>query len=555
VAVVLTIRICKLFGTAALIAAAPAFAASDASSDLDRYVDARLAEIGNKDETALKGYLNLFKKQADSEVLADRLFSAAIREGDMPSALRAVRAQELRNQTSSEAPLILFADAFRRKNWTMANVATSELAAKSNFGFMAPILKEWVSVAQGNAPKLQAPDPKVDPYFAYFSIDQRVYLDLASGNLSQARGGFGALAGLDDDFSRDLAISAAPVFAANNDRVTAASLLQSAVERDYGEALVKTTKGDPAAKMLPETALAALHIRVARTLLDQNYGDKALVFARIATWLAPSSDPAKLLLAQALDNQELPDRALATLKTVPSTSSYWPRAVSDQVRLLMKTKQPTQALSLAVSANKARPNSGNLSLVAAQTYEETGDLKSAALAYSNLVNEADSARATPQQRAIYRMFLATVQDKMNDWPSARKLLEEAKAIDPKNPFILNYLGYTMLDRREDVQLGLEYVRTAFKLSPESAAIADSLGWGYFLTGDYERSVPLLETAVKTSGNDMTMNEHLGDAYWLSGRFIDARYAWRIASQNATDADLKRLSGKIDLGLHKAVIAR
>jgi Flp pilus assembly protein TadD len=182
-------------------------------------------------------------------------------------------------------------------------------------------------------------------------------------------------------------------------------------------------------------------------------------------------------------------------------------------------------------------------------------MKKPALAYSNLVNEADSARATPQQRAIYRMFLATVQDKMNDWPSARKLLEEAKAIDPKNPFILNYLGYTMLDRREDVQLGLEYVRTAFKLSPESAAIADSLGWGYFLTGDYERSVPLLETAVKTSGNDMTMNEHLGDAYWLSGRFIDARYAWRIASQNATDADLKRLSGKIDLGLHKAVIAR
>jgi tetratricopeptide (TPR) repeat protein len=555
--VVLTIRICKLLGSAALalIAASPSFAATDTSSDLDRYVDARLAEIGNRDDTALKGYLNLFKKQADSEVLADRLFVAAVREGDMLSALRAVRAQELRNQISSEAPLLLFADAFRRKNWTMANVAASELAAKSNFGFLAPILKEWVSAAQGNAAKLQAPDPKVDPYFAYFSIDQRVYLDLASGNLPQARAGFSALAGLDDDFSRDLAISAAPVFAANNDRVTAATLLQSSVERDYGEALVKTSKGDPAAKMLPETALAALHIRVARTLIEQNNGEKALVFARVAAWLAPSSDPAKLLLAQVLDNQGLPDRALTVLKDVAPVSPYWPRAVSDQVRLLLKTKQPAQALSLAVSAYKVRPNSGNLSLVAAQTYEETGDLKSAALAYSNLVSEADKARANPQQRAIYRLFLATVLDKMNDWPSARKILEEAKGIDPKNSFILNYLGYTMLDKREDVQLGLEYVRAAFKISPESAAIADSLGWGYFLTGDYERSVPLLEIAVKTSGNDMTMNEHLGDAYWLSGRFIDARYAWRIASQNATETDLTRLSGKIDLGLDKAVTAK
>ena len=141
-----------------------------------------------------------------------------------------------------------------------------------------------------------------------------------------------------------------------------------------------------------------------------------------------------------------------------------------------------------------------------------------------------------------------MKDKSGDWPSARKSLDEARAIDPKNPFVLNYLGYGLLERREEVPLALDYVKTAFTLAPESTAIADSLGWGYFLNGDYARAVSLLETAVKTAGNDVTMNEHLGDAYWLSGRFVDARYAWGVAAQTAIKDDAARLKGKIDLGL-------
>ncbi len=546
------IPICKRLGLAfALLAASPAWAATDSNADVDRYFGARLAEIDNRQDIALKGYLGLFRKQADSEVLADRIFTSAIRSGDMVSALQAVRAQELRNAASPEAPLLLFADAYRRKNWAMANVAASELQARSNFAFMAPILKEWVNVAQGKAPKLAAPDAKVDPYFAYFSIDQRVYLALAAGQMDVAKSGFGALGNIDDDFARDLAIKAAPVFAANGDRVFAATILQSAVERDYGEALVKTAKNEPAAKLTPEDAIAALHLRVARTLLQQKNGEKALIFARIALWLAPKNDAAKLVLSQVLNDQGVTAPAIASLGEIAPASPYWPRAMNDKVRLLLTNNQQTEAVGIAQKARVLRPKSGNLALLVAQAFEATGDLKSAATAYSVLVKDADDARATSQQRALYRLFLATVQDKSGDWAMARKTLEQAQSIEPKNPFILNYLGYGLLERREDVPQALDYVKTAFKLAPESMAIADSLGWGYFLNGDYARALPLLESAVKTAGNDMTINEHLGDTYWLSGRFTDARYAWNVAAQTAMNDDALRLKGKIDLGLNSA----
>ncbi len=548
------IRTCKLFAGAALLIGTPAFASKDETRDVDRYFDARLAEIENDNSVAVKGYLELFRKQSDSEVLADRLFASAIRQGDMESALRAVRVQELRNQASAEAPLLLFADAFKRKNWAMANVAASELAAKSNFAFMTPIMKAWVNVAQGKAANLPAPNPDVDPYFAYFSIDQRVYFDLASGALPQAKDKLLGLATVDDDFARDLVIRAAPIYAAQGDRVTAATLLQARAERSYGNEIVKSTSKSPLATLRAEEALAALHVRMGRTLLEQKNGERALVFARVATWLAPDSAPAKLLLAQALKDQGLPKSSLSVMESIAPSSPYWPRAVSDRVRLLLSESRSSEAVKLAKSSSQSLPGSANLQLVAAQAYEESGDLKSAATAYQSLIEEADKARATAQQRAVYRLFLGTVQDKSGDWAAARETLEQARTLDPKNPFILNYLGYTLLERREDVSVGLAHVRDAYALSPESKAIADSLGWGYFLTGDYSRAVPLLETAAKASGNDLTINEHLGDAYWLSGRFIEARYAWRIAAQTAIDADSKRLAMKIDVGLDRPVKA-
>jgi tetratricopeptide (TPR) repeat protein len=548
VAVAQIIRTCNLFAALSLLTVTPAFASKDESRDVDRYFSARLAEIGNKNDIAVKGYAELLRNRADSEAVADRLFTTAIRQGDMVSALRAVRVQELRNQASAEAPLLLFADAFKRKNWTMANVAASELAAKGNFGFLAAIMKSGVNVAQNKPANLPMPNPDIDPYFAYFSLDQRVYLDLATGALPQAKDKLFGLSTIDDDFARDLIIRAAPIYAAAGDRVTAATLLQSKVERDYGAEIVKTTSKSPLAKLHPEEALAALYVRMGRTLLEQKNGEKALVFARVAQWLSPETSSVKLLLVQVLNDQGLNAAAISVVKTVEPSSPYWPRAVSAHVRLLLADKQQIAAVKLAKSASLSLPNSANLKLVAAQAYEETGDLKSASVCYQGLVNEADHARAGPQQRAVYRLFLGTIQDKAGDWPAARKTLEQARSIDPKNPFVLNYLGYTLLEKREDVNLGLQYVREAYALSPESNAIADSLGWGYFLTGDYVRAVPLLETAAKASGNDLAINEHLGDAYWLSGRFIEARYAWGIAAQTAAQSDSIRLITKIDVGL-------
>ena len=42
---------------------------------------------------------------------------------------------------------------------------------------------------------------------------------------------------------------------------------------------------------------------------------------------------------------------------------------------------------------------------------------------------------------------------------------------------------------------------------------------------FEQSIYFLEKAVSFLPNDPTLNDHLGDAYWKSGRFEEAKSQW------------------------------
>jgi Flp pilus assembly protein TadD len=112
-------------------------------------------------------------------------------------------------------------------------------------------------------------------------------------------------------------------------------------------------------------------------------------------------------------------------------------------------------------------------------------------------------------------MLASALDANGDWDSARNALEDAAVLDPRNAQILNYLGYSLLERRIDVTRGFDLVSKAHQLAPQSAAITDSLGWAHFLRGETDVAIPLLERAVKGAIADAAINEHLGDAYWAS----------------------------------------
>ena len=101
-------------------------------------------------------------------------------------------------------------------------------------------------------------------------------------------------------------------------------------------------------------------------------------------------------------------------------------------------------------------------------------------------------------------------------------------LSPDQPELLNYLGYSWVDRGRNIPEALAMLEKARSLRPYDGYIVDSVGWAYYQLGRYDDAAKTLEAAVLLVPGDPTINDHLGDALWKAGRNIDARFQWNHA---------------------------
>ncbi len=506
-----------------------------AEEPADIYWDAQRLELAGRNADALKSYAKLLTRAPTSEAAANNLLAAAVREGSLADAVTAVRAAQKAGTADTDAPLLLYVDAMQRRNWREAQAAIVQLQAAQNFAFMVPMLNGWLNVAQGRASGFSDAQLQTDGLAAYYGNDQLIYFDLADQNLPRAQFRLRSFGGFVQPYGQYLARYASAVFTKSGDTAFAAAL-QNQVGLEASDS-VQTPIGKG-------VGLAALFGRLALALDEQKQPDEALYFARLAMWSSPDSDAAKLTFATVADDK-LKGKAEAVLASIPSQSPFWSLAVVERSRL---TTDATLAVKLAREGLANRPKSAQLKLLLARALEQAGQRDEAIPLYRSL------AATQGRQRASYLLLLASALDADGNWKGARAALEEAVAIDPQNSQVLNYLGYSLLERRIDVKRGFDLVAKAYALAPQSAAITDSFGWAHFLQGDVNAAIPLLEKAVIAAIDDVAVNEHLGDAYWASNRKTEARFAWKAAALSAKDKAALRLAQKIDFGWTAATAA-
>lgn len=100
----------------------------------------------------------------------------------------------------------------------------------------------------------------------------------------------------------------------------------------------------------------------------------------------------------------------------------------------------------------------------------------------------------------------------------------------------NALGYSMLDRNEHLQEGMELVEKANELEPNDAAIMDSVGWGHYRLGNYAKSLEYLRRAYDVIP-DPEIAAHLGEVLWMQGDKEQARKVWGNAIKSHADNKL------------------
>ena len=149
-----------------------------------------------------------------------------------------------------------------------------------------------------------------------------------------------------------------------------------------------------------------------------------------------------------------------------------------------------------------------------------------------------------------------VYDHMKQFDKSEVDFRKALALSKDDPAVLNYLGYSMIDRGVNLDEALSMVKKAVSLKPNDGFITDSLGWAYFTLRDYEQAVTYCERAVDLIPSDPIIAEHLGDVYWKVGRKLEAGFQWQHALDNHPEAvDVPRIQGKLKDGLPEAVEAK
>jgi Flp pilus assembly protein TadD len=138
---------------------------------------------------------------------------------------------------------------------------------------------------------------------------------------------------------------------------------------------------------------------------------------------------------------------------------------------------------------------------------------------------------------------------VKNWEKAEADIKLALRLSPEQPELLNFLGYSWVDRNENIPEALTMLEKARQLRPYDGYIVDSVGWAYYRLGRYDDATRTLEAAVLLVPGDPTVNNHLGDALWKTGRKLEARYQWNHAlTFNAEGSEKAEIEQKLKTGL-------
>jgi len=301
-----------------------------------------------------------------------------------------------------------------------------------------------------------------------------------------------------------------------------------------------------AAVATPVEGLADLYHLVANLMQADASDAYTLLFVRAASYLAPQNTPAVLMTASLLEGLGQYELANAAYATVSRDDPSFPSAEIGRAEVLRAAGKFEAAIEVLDALARSFPDLPDVFVNKGDVMRQSGEMQDAKAAYTRALALYDEA-APMRWFVYYTRGIANHQ--LDLWPEAEADFRAALAIQPDHPQVLNYLGYSLVERNEKLDEALDMIQRAVAARPDNGAIVDSLGWVLFRLGQYDDAVGYLEEAASLEPVDPVINDHLGDAYWAVGRVIEARFQWqRALSFDPEETDAKRIRDKLSRGL-------
>ncbi len=479
----------------------------------------------------------------DDPDLIKRTFVLMATEGRMaeaaPLALRVIAA----NPRDTIANLTRAADGIKNGRFAQTNELLVKLPENGINAFMVPLLRAWALVGlkrYDDALAALKPMGERKGFKALSNLHgalineiadrtedaERLYLAAAkvqksaSLRLTELMGGFYERTGQPD--------KAKVLYDAYAEARPESRLLVSAMARLSSGKVPARDVDSPAG------GAAEALFDVASSLRQQNAQETALMFGRLALWLRPDFPVTQILVAGILESNGRLESANAIYAGIDRKSSF---AWSARLRIgrnLDNLGQTEDALRHFTAMAEENPSHPDPLIELGDVLRGHDQFAEAVTAYDQAV-ERIGTLARHHWGLLYARGISL--ERSGEWQRAEADFLKALEFEPNQPYVLNYLGYSWVDKGMNLDRAQKMIRKAVELRPNDGYIVDSLGWVLYRLGDYDAAARELERAVELRAEDPIINDHLGDAYWRVGRQLEARFQWRRALSLDPEKDM------------------
>ncbi len=489
-------------------------------------------------------------------------FLLKLQDGAVANALPLARQLQKVQPGNQLVAMNLISDAFRKHDFAQAKTLITALDKQGLGELLQPLLGAWAEAGLGNMDAALAglePLSKRKSFQPFYAFHRALMASLAKRD-KLAEQYFTELLG--DDGNRS--IRAAQAFGlyleTRNQYPRAAEVYRSFLQPVQPHpiltaALARNAAKQPARLLINDAAGGAAEVLYGlSSVLSQDNGPNPLplIYLRLALYINPDFEEARILLAGVLEGLKRYDEAIAIYSGLPESS---PQFETAHIQMALNEDQADRTEAAIENLRQyvvKYPNRAGLALIS------LADLLRSHKRYDEAIPVYDKIIAglgAPKPYHWPMLYARGITlERAGNWPHAERDLLHALELEPDQPNVLNYLAYSWIDKGINIQRAKAMIESAARQRPEDGAIIDSLGWIQYRIGDFTDAVETLENAISLLPQDAVINDHLGDAYWKVGRKLEAQFQWRRALSFDPDPDIKRgIEKKLQSGLNSAPI--
>jgi tetratricopeptide (TPR) repeat protein len=275
----------------------------------------------------------------------------------------------------------------------------------------------------------------------------------------------------------------------------------------------------------PTDSLAEIFYIMANMYSTEKDYKSSNFYLNISLFLNNDFVPNKALLAENyffLKNYKRSKQIYNEIKKIGPTYSWH---ASKNISIILATKDNKQGAILSLEKDfKSIFNPSS------EIHYEMGNFYKKNEIYEKAIKHYTSAlRNLKENHYLFPEILkmrATCYERTNEWEKAEKDFLESLKLDPDQPYTLNYLAYSWIEKKINIAKALKMLKKAVTETEDDPYIIDSLGWAYYNLKNFKEAKKYLQRAVQLLPLDPTVNDHYADSLWQLDKKIQAVYFWK-----------------------------